>query len=117
MTRLRHSVRITAATGRTVALALAGQNALSSAAATKTIKVRDDLFSPKTARIAKNTLVTWRWSGENPHNVVSRGAKRFKSSTLKKSGVHRFRFKKAGTYRYVCTIHESDGMTGRIIVR
>ena len=36
-------------------------------------------------------------------------------------GVRQFyadhRFKKAGTYRYVCTIHESDGMTGRIIVR
>ena len=32
-------------------------------------------------------------------------------------GVHRYRFTKAGTYRYVCTVHEDDGMTGKIIVR
>ena len=116
MSRFRRS-RIPVAAGLAVSLALAGQSALTSAAATKTIKVRDDLFSPKSTTIAKNTLVTWRWSGDNPHNVISRGTKRFKSSKLKTSGVHRYRFTKTGTYRYVCTIHEDAGMTGRIIVR
>jgi plastocyanin len=109
--------RIPLAVSLAVALAAAGHSALSTAAATKTIRVRDNSFSPKTTTIAKSTLVTWRWSGDADHNVTSRGTKRFKSSELKSSGVHRYRFKKAGTYRYVCTVHEDSGMTGKIIVR
>ena len=115
MIRLRRRTPIVVAV--IVAAALGGQSALSTAAGTKTIRVKDDVFSPKRTTISKNTLVTWRWRGENPHNVKSRGKKRFKSSATKTGGTHRYRFKKAGTYRYVCTIHEDDGMTGTIIVR
>ena len=100
-----------------IAGAVAGHSAISTAAGTKTIAVKDDVFSPKRTTISKGTLVTWRWQGDNPHNVRSRGTKRFKSSGVKESGRHRYRFTKAGTYRYVCTIHEDDGMTGTIIVR
>lgn len=85
------------------------------AAGTKTIRVKDDFFSPKRTTISKNTVVTWRWSADNPHNVRSRGARRFRGSRTKTNGVHRVRFRRAGRYRYVCTIH--DGMSGRITVR
>jgi plastocyanin len=99
-------------------VAAGGHSARSTAAGTKTITVKDDLFSPKKATVAKNTLVTWRWSSDSgDHDVTSHGTKRFRSSDLKNSGVHRYRFKKAGTYRYVCSIHEDDGMTGTIVVR
>jgi plastocyanin len=115
MTRLH---RIPVAVGLAAAVALAGHSALSTAATTRTITVKDDVFAPKKARVAKNTLVTWRWASDsNAHDVVSRGTKRFKSSTIKSSGVHRYRFRKAGTYRYVCTLHEDKGMTGQIVVR
>ena len=115
MTRLH---RIPVAVGLAAAVALAGHSALSTAASTRTITVKDDVFAPKKARVAKNTLVTWRWAPDsNAHDVVSRGTKRFKSSTIKSSGVHRYRFRKAGTYRYVCTPHEAQGMTGQIVVR
>ena len=117
MTRL-HGIPVAASLVVGVAVGLGGPSALSSAAATRTIAVKDDFFAPKKVTVAKNTLVTWRWeAGSDPHNVVSRGPKRFKSSTIKSSGTHRVRFKKAGTYRYVCTPHEAQGMTGQIVVR
>jgi plastocyanin len=115
MIRLR---RIPVAVGVVATVALGGHTALSSAAATKTITVKDDVFSPKQVTVRKNTSVTWRWaSGSSAHDVVSRGSKRFKSSKIQSKGTHRVRFKTAGTYRYVCTLHEDKGMTGRIIVR
>ena len=115
MTRLH---RIPVAVGLAAAVALAGHSALSTAATTRTITVKDDVFMPKKATVAKNTRVTWRWASDSgAHDVVSRGTKRFKSSAIKSSGVHRHRFTKAGTYKYVCTLHEDQGMTGQIVVR
>jgi plastocyanin len=115
MTRL---LRIPVAVGLAAAIGLAGHSAVSPAAPTRTIAVKNDFFTPKKVTVARNTLVTWRWeAGSDPHNVVSRGAKRFKGSTIKSSGTHRVRFKKAGRYRYVCTPHEAQGMTGQIVVR
>lgn len=104
--------------GVLLAAALGGQSALAPAAGTKTIRVKENAFSPKRVTIAKNTLVTWRWaSGAGGHDITSRGKKRFRSAAVKAGGTHRYRFRKAGTYRYVCTLHEDDGMTGRIVVR
>ena len=115
MIRLR---RIPLAVSLAAAVAVGGPRALSTAAATRTISVKDDVFAPKKATVSKKTLVTWRWASDSgAHDVVSRGTKRFKSSTIKSSGVHRYRFRKAGTYRYVCTLHEDKGMTGQIVVR
>ena len=117
MSRIRRRHIPIAAGIAVAALGLAVQSAPSTAAGTKTINVRDDLFSPKSTTISKGTTVTWRWREDGLHNVKSRGTKRFKSSALKTSGTHRYRFTKAGTYRYVCTVHEDEGMTGRVIVR
>ena len=117
MTRLRHRLPI-AAGALVTTIALGGHSAMSTAAGRKTITVKDDVFSPKRTTISKNTLVTWRWASDaGKHNVVSRGSKRFKSSKTQEGGVYRVRFRRAGTYRYVCTLHEDKGMTGRIIVR
>jgi plastocyanin len=108
--------RVPCAAALAAALALGGHSALSTAAGSRTIAVKDDVFSPKRATVGKGTLVTWRWTADSSaHDVVSRGAKRFKSSDIQSGGTHRYRFKRVGTYRYVCTLHE--GMTGQIIVR
>lgn len=113
-----HRRRIPVVAGLVAALALAAGGPPSTAAGTKTIKIMDNAFSPKRTTVTRNTLVTWRWAtGSGTHDIVSRGTKRFKSSALKSSGEHRVRLTKPGTYRYVCTIHEDEGMTGRIIVR
>lgn len=110
--------RIPIAVGLAAAVAVGGHGALSTAAATRTITVKDNLFSPKKVTVGKNTLVTWRWASDaGKHDVVSRGARKFKSSSIKDGGVHRYRFTKAGTYRYVCTLHGDKGMTGQVVVR
>lgn len=113
MTGLRISVALTL-----VVAAVGGHSTLSAAAGTRTITVKDDVFSPGNVTIAKNTLVTFRWAdGSGAHDVASRGTRRFRSSKIQSDGVYRVRFKTAGTYKYVCTLHEDEGMTGRLVVR
>ena len=81
--------------------------------ATKTVKVKGLTFSPKTLKVKKGTTVRWTWStGGVPHNVQGKG---FKSKTAAKV-TFRKKFTKAGTYRYVCTIHKAQKMTGTIRV-
>lgn len=115
---IRHRlVHIICAAGASAAV-ISAHSGTSTAAPTTTITVKDDAFSAKRATVARSTLVTWRWASESgDHDVVSRGAKRFRSSDIRSSGVHRYRFTKTGTYRYVCSLHEDDGMTGQITVR
>jgi len=85
-------------------------------AADRTVKLQNIAFSSKSISIPKGTLVTFRWLDEaTDHNVSSVGAKRFKSIGARSSGSRSVRFFKAGTYRYVCTLH--PGMSGRITVR
>ena len=117
MTRPRRR-RLPIVVGVLAAAALGGHSAPSTAAGTRTIAVKDNVFSPKKVTVSKDTRVTWRWAADaGEHNIRSRGTRKFKSSELKSDGVHRYRFTKAGTYKYVCTIHEDDGMTGQVIVR
>lgn len=86
------------------------------AARTAAVSLKDIRFTPKTLRVKRNDRVRWTWNdGTTPHNVASRGADRFRSSTTKTRGTYLVRFRKAGTYRYVCTIH--PGMTGKVVVR
>ena len=85
-------------------------------AAGKTVTLRDIAFAPKNLSVARGTSVTFVWrDGSTAHNVVSRGTKRFKPIGIRTSGSQSRRFTKAGTYRYVCTLH--PGMAGRITVR
>jgi plastocyanin len=78
-----------------------------------TVKVADYKFVSKTVHVKHGQTVTWKWVGEDPHNVTGKG---FKSKT-KKAGTFSHRFAKAGTYKYVCTIHgKSYAMHGTIVV-
>ena len=76
----------------------------------KTVAAKDDFFSPKTVTISKGSKVTWKFVGDNPHNV------KFNSfgSSIKTSGTYTRTFRNKGTFRYVCTIH--TGMTGKVVV-
>ena len=78
--------------------------------------LRNIAFAPKNLTVAKNTTVTFAWrDGDTAHNVVSQGARRFKPIGIRETGSQSRRFTKAGTFRYVCTLH--PGMAGRITVR
>ena len=94
------------------AVAVTAAVAVPALAAGPTVRVDDDFFKAKTVRIKKNTTVKWTWVGERPHNVVFKGFK----SKLQRSGTYRHTFRKAGTYRYVCTVHEDKGMKGTVVV-
>src|SRR3954453_23273457 len=86
------------------------------AAATRSVGGQDKgnkwHFTPSTVTIKKGSTVRWRWSGKIPHNVTGKG---FHSKTAAKV-TFSHKFTKAGTYRVVCTIHQSFGqkMTIRV---
>jgi plastocyanin len=81
-----------------------------------TVVLRDIEFKPAAVTLKRGGSVTFSWrDGDTPHNVTPTGAKRFKRLATRKAGSATVRFARAGTYRYVCTIH--PGMDGRIVVR
>ncbi|MFL5847017.1 MAG: plastocyanin/azurin family copper-binding protein [Solirubrobacteraceae bacterium] len=79
--------------------------------ATKGVKVVDDKFSAATITIHKGDTVKWTWAGKNPHNVKFSGF----TSKVQVKGTFSHRFKKKGTFKYLCVIH--SGMTGKVIVK
>jgi plastocyanin len=79
---------------------------------TARVTLKSMKFSPATVTIRKGGKVTWTWKdGSVPHDVVGSGFR----SKIVSSGTFRHTFKKAGTFRYVCSIH--PGMKGKVIVR
>jgi plastocyanin len=75
-------------------------------AATKSVRVDDNVFSPKTIRAKRGDKIRFRWVGSNPHNVIGAGI----NIGVRRSGTRTVTIRRAGTFR--CTIH--PGMTGRI---
>jgi plastocyanin len=99
-------------TGGAVCAALA----IPAFAATKTVRVDDDFFSPRTVTVKRNDTIRWRWVGENPHNVKSTsGPAKINSGSPKRSGTYSKKMTRKGTYRVVCVVHPD--MKGTIRVR
>ena len=112
--RLKVTVRFTVAgttTTKTVTLRPAAKAKASIAQKAVTVRVGDNWFSPKTATVARGGTVTWRWVGKKSHDVSGPGFR----SKLMKTGTYKRTFSKAGTFKYVCTLHR--GMTGTVRVR
>jgi plastocyanin len=87
-------------------------------AAAKTIQVRDNFFSPTRSSARRRELVTFRWAGDNRHNVRGTSGQRFNSGfSGKRRGTFRIRVRaRRGTrIRFVCDFH--SGMRGSIRVR
>lgn len=94
----------------------ANANAPATTAAVKVVKLQDFEVRPATVRIRRGGTVEWRFLDRpSPHNVTSRGSKRFRSSPSQQTGSYRVRFRRSGTYRYLCTIHPN--MRGKVVVR
>jgi plastocyanin len=90
--------------------------ALPSAPSSHTVRIKDIDFHPRTMTVQRGDSVRWVWlDGTTPHNVRSIGSSRFRSSPTKTRGTFTVRFTRAGTYRYVCTIHFN--MKAKIVVR
>jgi plastocyanin len=68
-------------------------------------------FSPKTVKIAKGKTVHWSWNSNAPHNVTF--VKGTKHSATGAQESYRRTFKKKGTYKYFCSVHD---FTGKVVV-
>jgi plastocyanin len=87
-------------------------------------------FSPATITIRAGQSVEWRNTSIITHNVTDSagsasnpadvalpaGAIPFSSGDMPAGTIFVYQFTVAGTYRYVCTHHESDGMLGTVVV-
>jgi plastocyanin len=83
-------------------------------ASSHTVTLKNIAFHPGTLTINRGDSVRWLWrDGETEHNVTSHG---FHSRT-QSTGSYTVRFTRSGTYAYHCTIHVSEGMKGKIVVR
>jgi plastocyanin len=61
-------------------------------------------YSPMSLTVPVGATVTWKNLDGEPHTVVSvDGA--FRSMALDQNDTYSFTFKKAGTFKYVCSIH------------
>jgi plastocyanin len=77
----------------------------------KTVKLGDNFFKPSKTSVATGTKVKFKWTGSNKHNVAKKKGPggSFQSTTTSARGVQfAKKFKKAGTYKLICTVHPND---------
>jgi plastocyanin len=78
------------------------------------IVVKNFMFQPMSLTVKAGSTVTWTNMDEEPHTVVSSSGL-FRSSALDTKDSFSFKFDKAGTYSFVCSIHPQ--MVGKIVVQ
>jgi plastocyanin len=80
--------------------------------------VKDNYFEPRSVEVLAGGVVTWKWHGQNRHNVrftkVPEGASR-KGARTRDQGRWQKTFKRVGVYRYVCRLW--SGMRGSVSVK
>jgi plastocyanin len=92
-----------------VAVTAAAFLAIPAFGATRSVSLRDNVFSPRTLTVRRGDTVKFTWRGRNPHNITTtsrpRGAPRI-TAGVKTRGTYRKRLTRRGTYRLLCTIHQ-----------
>jgi plastocyanin len=105
--------RLAVATALVAGLALLVLSGVAGARGSTTIQVGDDYFSPTKETVSAGTKVKFKWVGDDKHNVVKKSGPGggFESGVTDDRGVNfKKKFKKAGKYKIVCTIHEGMDM-------
>jgi plastocyanin len=75
-------------------------------AAGNAVAIRNFAFSPASLTVKVGTKVTWTNQDSDAHTVTSDGSARSLNSRALNTGeTFSFTFTKAGTYKYLCTIH------------
>jgi plastocyanin len=93
----------------------ASKPAAAAATGSVVVTMQNIQFAPKDVTVKAGQTIAWRNQDTVAHNVTAQSGASFKSSTFGKGGTFSFKASKAGTIKYVCTIH--PGMTGTITVR
>ena len=105
------TVRRMAALG--IGLALAASLAPGPAvAAGNRVSIGDNFFQPRRITIEAGERVKWVNNGEETHTTTSKTG--LWDKTVDPGDTAGKKFRKKGTYRYLCTIH--DEMRGKVIV-
>lgn len=107
---LRRAIAVAALIGVAVVLLVAS---VATGRGTRTVDVGDDFFDPVALKINKGARVNFNWIGSDEHDVVKvRGpGPFFESGPISGTGVQfSHRFKKAGRYKLICSIHEEMRM-------
>jgi plastocyanin len=81
--------------------------------ATIQVSAKNFMFTPASITVKAGTTVTWVNLDDEPHTVFS-DAGLFRSAALDTKERFSFKFEKAGTYHYLCTIHPR--MLGTVMV-
>jgi plastocyanin len=103
--------KISASIAILAAAAAMALTAPAGASAATTITVGNNFFSPSQKTVSVGTKVRFRWTGGRRHNVTKTGGPggAIESRTTNQSGVNfANRFGRAGTYRFVCTLHPTE---------
>ena len=108
MTRRTDRLGLAASAGLVLTALLAGPTA----AADKRVTIVDMQFRPRVVTINAGDRVTWVNDDAVEHDADGAG---WSTSLLGQGDSGRVRFSRAGTFRYVCSIHAS--MTGTVVVR
>jgi plastocyanin len=77
------------------------------------VSAKNFMFTPASITVKAGSTVTWVNLDDEPHTVFS-DAGLFRSSALDTKERFSFKFDKAGTYHYLCTIHPR--MLGTVVV-
>lgn len=113
----------TAATMRAIAIAMIGSLfilglANESQAASQTVTVLDNRFSPQEVHIDPGDTIVWTHQGQNTHDIrADHGS--FKSGIMGQGDTFRHTFRDEGFYYYHCNLHGSKkkvGMWGLVVV-
>ena len=81
--------------------------------ATAAVNIDNFSFGPAALKVAVGTNVKWTNKDDIPHTVVSTD-RLFKSHALDTDDAFSYKFTKAGTYEYFCSLHPK--MTGKVVV-
>jgi plastocyanin len=84
------------------------------AGAAVAVSMKNIQFAPKSVTAKVGQTVKWTNDDSVDHNVTATSGETFKSSTFGQGATYSHKLTKAGTIKYVCTIH--PGMEGTIIV-
>lgn len=95
-------------------LSLALTGAPAPAAGGPTVTADNFSFAPKTVAINAGQRVSWK-DTEGSHTVTFRHSKFDK--TIGPGDTVSRKFKKPGTYRYVCSFHIAEKMKGKVVVK
>jgi len=82
-------------------------------AETARVEIENFAFSPRTLRIRRGTRVVFANRDRTAHTATRRGS--FDTGTIPSGRKAAVRFKRRGTFKYICTIHPD--MHGKIVVR